>query len=162
MNNQAVVLAKTTPVSDKKGVVVYGNLVELKNFVINTRSFHPNKKFELQGFRFHGDNRGFSLGSSFFDPQKEGKGLTTSRIWSKLSFSSDSGRILLKDCQSNTSDADHILGQNQTYDNKKLKPQLNVVMSDFQKLSTVVGGTLNINYFGENYAFLGAELDKKL
>ena len=139
----------------------YGNLVELKNFVINTRSFHPNKKFELQGFRFHGDNRGFSLKPSFFDPQKEGTGLTTSRIWSKFRFSSDTGKILFKDCQSNTSDANHVLGQNQTYENQKLKPQIKVRMKDFQKMATLVGGEVELNYYGENFAFLGSELDKK-
>ena len=71
-------VANSTPTDRKDGVPVTTTLAPLIAYVVNTRAFHPNKNFEGWGFRFHGDNRGFSMDDSWFDgaPRKP-----TSRIW---------------------------------------------------------------------------------
>jgi len=47
--------------------------IQLANYEINIRSFHPEKDFGWSGLMFEGDNRGFSLKPSGIKP-------TTSRI----------------------------------------------------------------------------------
>ncbi|MFU2512182.1 hypothetical protein [Pseudoalteromonas sp. ASV78] len=54
--------------------------IQLANYEINIRSFHPEKDFGWSGFWFEGDNRGFSLKPSGVAP-------ITSRIWHKLTLS---------------------------------------------------------------------------
>ena len=73
--------AQSTPLHQKDGVVAKLPLAALATYEVNIRAFHPNKNFENRGFRFHGDNRGFSLGKSWFED--EDKTLPTSRIWQR-------------------------------------------------------------------------------
>lgn len=54
--------------------------IQLANYEINIRSFHPEKDFGWSGLWFEGDNRGFSLKPSGISP-------ITSRIWHKLTLS---------------------------------------------------------------------------
>lgn len=54
--------------------------IQLANYEINIRSFHPEKDFGWSGLWFEGDNRGFSLKPSGVAP-------ITSRIWHKLTLS---------------------------------------------------------------------------
>ena len=77
----------TTPADpNKKRHDVVIKMVKLASYQINLRSFHPNTQFEAKGFFFHGDNRGFSLGKSYFltkANQKLPVGGVTSRVWSQ-------------------------------------------------------------------------------
>lgn len=76
----------TTPADpNKKSHDVVIKLVKLASYQINLRSFHPNTQFEAKGFFFHGDDRGFSLGKSFFDPKTTNipPKSVSSRVWSR-------------------------------------------------------------------------------
>ena len=73
----------STPTQNQQGVKVAIPFAKLVKYEVNIRSFHPNKNFERLGFRFHGDDRGFSVGESWFGgTEKE----TTSRIWQRYSL----------------------------------------------------------------------------
>lgn len=74
--------ASSTPSNRQQGVVANTERVALAQYEVNTRSFHPNKQFEPQGFRFHGDNRGFALGESWAEGEVESG--TTSRVWQRF------------------------------------------------------------------------------
>lgn len=73
----------STPTQNQQGVKVAIPFAELVKYEVNIRSFHPNKNFEKLGFRFHGDDRGFSVGESWFGGPKQ---KTTSRIWQRYSL----------------------------------------------------------------------------
>ena len=60
--------------------------IQLANYEINIRSFHPEKDFGWSGLMFEGDNRGFSLKPSGIKP-------TTSRIWHKLTLSTKKNTV---------------------------------------------------------------------
>lgn len=74
-------IASSTPYYKRDGVVVELPFAALVKYDVNVRVFHPNKNFEKLGFRFHGDNRGFSAGESWFGDSA--KDLPTSRIWQR-------------------------------------------------------------------------------
>lgn len=71
----------STPTQNQQGVKVAIPFAELVKYEVNIRSFHPNKNFEKLGFRFHGDDRGFSVGESWFGGKE--KAGVTSRIWQR-------------------------------------------------------------------------------
>lgn len=76
--------AASTPSDLKGGVAVKAAFAALAKYEVNVRVFHPNKNFEKLGFRFHGDNRAFSLSESWFsEPQGD---QPTSRIWQRYSL----------------------------------------------------------------------------
>ena len=72
--------------------------IQLANYEINIRSFHPEKDFGWSGLMFEGDNRGFSLKPSGIKP-------TTSRIWHRLQLSTKNGKINSVDTISDPSKA---------------------------------------------------------
>ncbi|WP_022944074.1 hypothetical protein [Pseudoalteromonas ruthenica] len=72
--------------------------LQLADYEINIRSFHPEKTFGWSGLMFEGDNRGFSLKPSGVKP-------ITSRIWHRLSLSTSEGKILTNDTVSDPSKA---------------------------------------------------------
>ena len=76
-------VASSTPLDIKDGVEKKVSLSALAKYEVNIRVFHPNKNFEGWGFRFHGDNRGFSLGESWFGTAKQSIEKPTSRIWQR-------------------------------------------------------------------------------
>nr|WP_193987641.1 hypothetical protein [Lelliottia steviae] len=72
--------------------------LQLAEYEINIRSFHPEKTFGWSGLMFEGDNRGFSLKPSGVKP-------ITSRIWHRLSLSTSKGKILTNNTVSDPSKA---------------------------------------------------------
>jgi hypothetical protein len=90
--------AQSTPSNKQQGVMAEIERVELAKYEVNTRSFHPNKQFEPQGFRFHGDDRGFALGESWAEGDKT-RGNVTSRVWQrfKLDMALETAKDLSKD-----------------------------------------------------------------
>ena len=68
----------STPRQNQQRVKVKVLRAKLVAYEVNIRSFHPNQNFERAGFRFHGDDRGFSLGESWFGTVN--KGDVTSRV----------------------------------------------------------------------------------
>src|SRR3954465_7519189 len=74
--------AMSTPTEDRTPARVELDYAKLAKYEVNVRSFHPNKQFEPLGFRFHGDDRGFSLGESWFGREQQ-PGKPTSRIWQR-------------------------------------------------------------------------------
>ena len=81
----------STPTQNQQGVKVAIPFAKLVKYEVNVRSFHPNKNFERLGFRFHGDDRGFSVGKSWFggDIESEEVGSVTSRIWQRYTLDMD-------------------------------------------------------------------------
>ena len=77
----------STPTQNQQGVKVAIPFAKLVKYEVNIRSFHPNKNFERLGFRFHGDDRGFSVGESWFGTTQ--KGDVTSRIWQRYTLDMD-------------------------------------------------------------------------
>ncbi|MFK3858102.1 hypothetical protein [Pseudoalteromonas rhizosphaerae] len=72
--------------------------IQLANYEINIRSFHPEKDFGWSGLMFEGDNRGFSLKPSGIKP-------ITSRIWHRLRLSTKNSKISSIDTISDPSKA---------------------------------------------------------
>lgn len=161
---------RSTPVEQSDGVRVALPMARLARYKVNIRSFHPNKNFEKLGFRFHGDNRGFSTGSSFYgNEDTPPSGGVTSRIWQRFDF--DSASLLTGNVtkhadyglttESNTSaPGPHVwslAGHEESYENKELKPRkkLEVLHAnsphDGQRVLR-----LKSWYGGENHAFRGS------
>ena len=63
----SVMTTPADPNKNRKDVQI--KLVTLAAYQMNLRSFHPNRQFEAKGLFFHGDNRGFSLGKSYYNPR---------------------------------------------------------------------------------------------
>jgi len=86
-------LSKTssTKTQNQQGVNVAVSYAKLVKYEVNVRSFHPNKNFERLGFRFHGDDRAFSIGASWFGNAR--KGDVTSRIWQRYTLDTDLNKI---------------------------------------------------------------------
>lgn len=76
-----LIAGNSTPSEQREGIAAKTSFARLGKYEINIRVFHPNKNFEKLGFRFHGDNRAFSLGDSWFE--KDPGGGPTSRIWQR-------------------------------------------------------------------------------
>ncbi|OTG87945.1 hypothetical protein [Acinetobacter sp. ANC 3832] len=157
----------TTPADpNKKRHDVVINMVKLANYQINLRSFHPNKQFEAKGFFFHGDNRGFSLSKSFFNPSAKAlpPQSVSSRVWSKaivnLEDIKESQKLKIIEVQSNTSGPLRvlgvpILGHDEDYNDIKYRPsgEIKVLIP-----AVDVAGRRTFNftshYHGKNHAFV--------
>jgi hypothetical protein len=157
-------VGSSTPSEQRNGIAAKAPFAKLGKYEINVRAFHPNKNFEKLGFRFHGDNRGFSLGESWFktDP---GNG-ATSRIWQRydLDTSITPAAALPMDIPSRTESnfsgpgpgAWRITSINgEQYDDKKYKPRGTVKLHEInvphggQKIIRIAS-----HLSGENHAFI--------
>jgi hypothetical protein len=168
-----IAVAKSTPSADKAGAIVKLPLAKLAKYEVNVRVFHPNKNFERLGFRFHGDNRGFSTAPSWFETQTPGP---TSRIWQRYELNLD--KILVGDLtensvarletQSNFSDSGPGLWKffswsGESYKDSRYKPRGLLTSSevasphDAQKIVRIKSYLA-----GENHAFLSSELQQKV
>jgi hypothetical protein len=166
-SNKPLHVTQSTPSKQTDGVVVPVNYAALAKYEINIRSFHPNKQFEGWGFRFHGDDRAFSLGQSYFDSPGDGNDLVTSRIWqryyldtaipssSDLTHDPKSGLQTQSNASSSGPGAWSVFGHTEPYQDPKHKPR--------GKLSAAIvrvphGGqkevTMESWYGGENHAFM--------
>jgi hypothetical protein len=159
-------VTKSTPAQQTNGVVKPIKYAALAKYEVNVRSFHPNVQFEGWGFRFHGDNRGFSLGKSFFGNDTP-KDSVTARIWQRYVFDTDIavGGDLVNDStaalrqESNTSGpgpgAWSALGHEEPYTDKKHKPRGKLAANI---VSVPHGGQKEVGmrawYGGENHAFI--------
>lgn len=156
--------AQSTPSNKQQGVVAEIERVALAKYEINTRSFHPNKNFEPGGFRFHGDNRGFSLGESWANGDAP-RG-TTSRVWQRfqLDMALEKGGDLTKDkgsklkVASNTSDSGPglwgMFGNEEPYLDKALQPKGTLAATLAQEPHAGQKHVaLTAWYGGENHAF---------
>lgn len=157
----------TTPADpNKKRQDVEIKMVKMANYQINLRSFHPNKQFEAKGFFFHGDDRGFSLGKTFFNPNAKVPPLAsvTSRVWSKANI--DLSKIIKSQTsspmtvESNTSGPLRIagvpiLGHDEDYKDKKYRPtgEIQVTVPDI-KFESPRSFNFTSHYHGKNHAFL--------
>lgn len=159
----------STPTQNQQGVKVAIPFAKLVKYEVNIRSFHPNKNFERLGFRFHGDDRGFSVGESWFG-DKEIIGVT-SRIWQRYAldtswretgdFSAEKSPAELK-TESNFSEGGPNLWSffswgGEDYKDRDRKPRGKL------KLTTAIephGGQkiiqMKSHYAGENHAFLSS------
>ncbi|MDG3556826.1 hypothetical protein P7L54_12810 [Acinetobacter bereziniae] len=157
----------TTPADpNKKRHDVVIKMVKLANYQINLRSFHPNKQFEAKGFFFHGDNRGFSLGTSYFLTKANQKVPTdgvTSRVWSRSNINlaqiNQFQSLPRPIVESNTSGPLRIagvpiLGHDEDYKDKKYKPTgtLKVTVPDV-KFESPRSFNFISHYHGKNHAF---------
>lgn len=160
-------LASTrSTIHDKRnGVAVAIEYAALAKYEVNVRSFHPNKQFEPEGFRFHGDDRGFSLGESYFG--KTSPGGVTSRIWQRYTLDTnleavgrltDDPKAKLEQ-ESNPSDSGpglwSVFGSYESYESKEYKPRGTLTALH---ANTPHGGQKDIAvrswYGGENHAFI--------
>ncbi|HHX4057683.1 MAG: hypothetical protein ACN6QT_29840 [Burkholderia contaminans] len=160
----------STPMEQQDGHPVAVELVRLVEYTVNIRSFHPNKKFERLGFRFHGDTRGFSLEESFhpsYLARQTGK--VTSRVWQLYSCnlaagSKDKFQDRLRRSKyagSNTSSGPWWASDGpEPYTEKKYQPDGTADANAFEQghageqIAEVTSW-----YGGKNFAFLGSRLD---
>jgi len=156
----------TTPADpNKKRHDVVIKMVKMATYQINLRSFHPNKQFEAKGFFFHGDNRGFSLSKSFFNPKAKTlpPQSVSSRVWSKVIVNLEkikqSQKLKTLEVQSNTSGPLRlagvpILGHDEDYSDKKYRPsgEIQVIVPDV-KFESPRSFNFTSHYHGKNHAF---------
>ena len=161
----SVMTTPADPNKNRKDVQI--KLVTLASYQMNLRSFHPNRQFEAKGLFFHGDNRGFSLGNSYYDsnsPDKVPAGSVTSRVWSRsnidLPILSSSKELKTIEIESNPSKPldifpANLLGHDQNYADEKYKPKgtLNVNVPEI-KLESPRSFIFKSYYGGENHAFI--------
>ncbi|MEC5164262.1 MULTISPECIES: hypothetical protein [unclassified Janthinobacterium] len=166
--------APSTPSDLKNGVAVKASFAVLAKYEVNVRVFHPNKNFEKLGFRFHGDNRGFSLGESWFS--KKTPNGPTSRIWQRYILDMNlqntgvktNDRNIGLETESNFSDSGpsgwKILSYDgEKYENKAYKPRgtLNAAQVETphggQKIVRLVS-----HMAGENHAFLTSTVQQRV
>lgn len=157
--------AQSTPLHKKDGVVAKLPIAALARYEVNIRAFHPNKNFERWGFRFHGDNRGFSTDESWFE--KVSPELPTSRIWQRYNFdmnfdkveSITKNKIAKLKTESNMSDSGPGLWHyfswgGEDYKKEAYKPRGGL---EVLKIETPHGGQkiirLKSHLAGENHAF---------
>jgi hypothetical protein len=164
---------QSTPVANTQGVNISVPFAKLSPYTVNMRSFHPNKNFEKLGFRFHGDDRGFSTEQSYFGDDIPA-GSVTSRIWQRFKF--DAGIQQVGDLtqvkssaletESNTSAPGpwlwSVMGHKETYKSKNLKPRGKLEVTH----ALVPHGAqkelgLKSWYGGENHAFIGSSTMQK-
>ncbi len=158
--------AISTKNEDRTGIDANTNHAKLAKYEVNMRSFHPNKQFERGGFRFHGDNRGFSLEESYFEkPPTEND--ITSRIWQRyqLDMALEAATNLTKTPsaklkqESNPSDSGpwpwSMAGSKEDYKKKEYKPSGTL---EATKVNIPHNGQKEVEvrswYGGENHAFL--------
>ena len=160
----------STPADIKIGVKCEIPLVKLSKYAISTRVFHPNKNFEKMGFRFHGDNRGFSLGESWFNKPKAKDDIPTSRIWQHYTIDlagKPSQNVELR-TESNFSDSGpwgwrvfSIGGE--TYEDKDYKPRGTVEVTMFYDINPCQKSVRVVSHLaGENHAFISSETQQDI
>jgi len=160
--------ATSSKTEDQRGVTHSLPPVKLALYEVNIRSFHPNKKFERLGLRFHGDDRGFSVGESWFGNENTNQGKPTSRIWQRYKVDlawNKTGDLSAKDStaeprtESNISSGDDhwfwgMFGGDEPYEDAKMKPRGKLVLTE---ASEPHGGQkilrLKSHFAGENHAF---------
>ena len=165
----------STPTQNQQGVKVAIPFAKLVKYEVNIRSFHPNKNFERLGFRFHGDDRGFSVGESWFG--KARKGDVTSRIWQRSQMDMAwqvSGDYSNKkspaelETESNFSDSGPWLwgvfsAGGERYDDPKYKPRGKLQLTAAEEPH---GGQkvirMKSHYAGENHAFITSKAQETL
>ena len=160
----------STPSEIKIGVKCEIPLVKLGKYVISTRVFHPNKNFEKMGFRFHGDNRGFSLGKSWFDPSTASEDAPTSRIWQlyTIDLAGESSQDVKSKTESNFSDSGPkgwgiFSFSGETYKNKDYKPRGNVKVMMVNAINPCQKSMRAVSHFaGENHAFISSETQQDI
>ncbi|UXY16951.1 hypothetical protein N8I74_08055 [Chitiniphilus purpureus] len=163
--------AATTPVDKVEPEQVIVAYAKLAQYQINIRSFHPNQQFEQGGFRFHGDNRGFSLGESYGEQEGESSSNNvTSRVWSRYSIDLgwDKPGDKARDLSANlTADSNMskpgpgrfwgLFGHEEKYDDPKKKPRAKL---EVISVTTPHSGQKHLKtrswYGGENHAFRGS------
>lgn len=169
--------ASSKPTPDNKGARTASDYAKLATYVVNVRSFHPNKYFERLGFRFHGDERGFSPGSSWFGGQNAPPGGVTSRVWQRYHLDtaiSQTGDITQRpetkiETESNPSAPGPgkwsfwgMLGHTEEYTDEELKPRDSLMVS---WVNSPHGGQKEVSfkswYGGENHAFPGSVTAQK-
>lgn len=164
--------AQSTPLHQKDGVVAKLPLATLATYEVNIRAFHPNKNFELKGFRFHGDNRGFSMEDSWFE--SENPELPTSRIWQSynLNLSFDKIENIIDEkttelqTESNFSDSGSGLWKifswgGEDYKSKAYKPRGNLKVLNLEKPHNgqkII--RLKSHFAGENHAFASSKFQQ--
>lgn len=167
-------VAQSRPVDAREDIVAPISFTKLAPYTVSIRSFHPNKQFERMGFRFHGDNRGFSLGESYFGGEAPPNSVT-SRIWQTFKFDAgfkqtgDIGHLpeFELTAESNPSSpgpgAWTVFGHTESYESKKLKPnkKLEVLHSEVPH-GAQKEITLKSWYGGENHAFFGSVSMQKI
>lgn len=167
---------QSTPSYKQQGVVAAIERVALAKYEVNTRSFHPNKNFEPGGFRFHGDNRGFSLGESWANADEpDARGRPTSRVWQRFQLDMALEKLgnLTNDKNSklkvgsNTSAPGPglwgLLGHEERYDDEALKPKGTLQATVAQALHAGQKHVaLSAWYGGENHAFISSTSQQKL
>jgi hypothetical protein len=159
----------STPSDQGDGIVAGTPFADLAKYEINTRAFHPNKNFEPTGFRFKGDNRGFSLGESWFDRDLGGP---TSRIWQRYNIDAAISPatyiplVIQSETESNFSQGGpsgwRIFGIfRQEYKDDRHKPHGTV---KFQAIAAPHGGQkiirVKAQFEGENHAFISSTLQQ--
>jgi hypothetical protein len=166
-------VTKSTPTQRQDGVPTNVKYAALGKYTVNVRSFHPNRQFEPLGFRFHGDDRAFSLGESWFDQDKQDDNVT-SRIWQRymLDMNLQESADLTKApatrlrTESNMSkpgpDLWRFLGGEESYFSENLKPRgtLKAKTVDTPHGAQKVVRLLS-HYGGENHAFATSEFQQK-
>ena len=164
----------STPTQNQQGVKLPVPFAKLATYEVNIRSFHPNKNFERLGFRFHGDDRGFSMGESWFGGPKQ---KTTSRIWQRYSLDMDwrkTGDFSDKKTPADLETESNFSGSGpglwkvfswggENYSDPKHKPRGKL------QVTTVAephGGQkiieMKSHYAGENHAFLSSKTQQSL
>ncbi|RQS61552.1 hypothetical protein DID96_32920 [Burkholderia sp. Bp8963] len=162
----------STPREKQDGRPAPVELVKLVPYDINVRSFHPNKKFEPLGFRFHGDNRGFSLEESFHTTYPKRKtGGVTSRVWHV--FSPDFSRGSFDDFRknlansaftaSNTSSGPTLFSDGpEPYTDDAFRPEGNAIASEFSRQHDGEQvAEMTFMYDGKNFAFRGSRYSQR-
>jgi hypothetical protein len=152
--------ATSTPTQNQRGVTVPMPYVKLVTYEVNVRSFHPNTNFEPLGFRFEGDNRGFSLGESWFGDTNVNQSKPTSRIWQRyqLNAAGNTTGEFKPRTESNPSSGGPSLwgffGGTEPYEDADYKPRGTLIV---EQATEPHGGQkiLKIKtwYGGENHAF---------
>ena len=171
-NPKVLVQTDSTPMDQQGGHPVPVEMVKLVPYWINIRSFHPNKKFEPLGLRFHGDNRGFSLEKSFqpaYPPSRSGK--VTSRIWQRYSMdlargSQQAFQSGLTDSlaeESNRSSGPELFSDGpEDYIDRRFKPHGTVKANAFtQDHAGEEVADITSSYAGKNFAFRGSRFTYK-
>lgn len=119
---------------------------------IHTRSFHPGETFGSSGLGFSGDNRGFKLETSG----------VTSRIRHSMDIDLVGGRIIPYRAISDPSHHEG-MGTTQTYTDPDKQPSATVSgkVSAYRKDGDQ-SFDVTVSYKGKNYAFPGADWEKKV
>jgi len=155
---------KSTPTQNQRGVDVPLELVKLAKYGVNIRSFHPNIKFERGGFRFHGDDRGFSLGDSFHPVygDKTPANPVTSRIWQRFTLDLDSKQTTNLQTAANESSGPWPISDGpEPYTDKRYHPAGKVAGAIQNPHGGQATADLSGSYRGKNFAFLGSRLDQR-